>query len=882
MMKALKKRILVAVMSVSLLATSLASMQICAEEAPTEQVNVEITQVKEITNTPGESDTAPSESIPDSSESAPDLSESAPDPSESAPDLSESAPDPSESAPAPNESIPDSSESIPESGESTPESNVSAPAVTTFAAVPSTTSSTNVGIGGDMIEGGNNTDTDKYPAQSDTVETNYEITLDEDGYFHINYKIASDAEGDQVIDLTKTIDLLNDYAKSLNVADYPILPGDSNKFVVTMTNESGHTYVYKEGSFILSTAQQPEGTDSGVTGFDGQEIDYSYIGALAKSKPIQELLGVTSSSKITVDNIVTLYDKLAEKNYTGENALTDYLLDYYNNDKTYARQDGTKYTSIDELLKEKPSAIVNMQGGMANHQYTVSADKLNELKENHNDFFEKGAIVKENADGTYMLQFKWPETDLAAASYDLFYNELLSFAFGDDFVKLFEEEDYFKNSWAGTDTAVGDYMNNTTSSYAGIDAGFWDRVMGAYNKTTATKEFEKQVADKVEQIVKANIDNQVKAAVEKEIKASQEYLDLVESYKKDKKYSTYKAQTEALKDLKALKGAELSAQLYNSVYDTYYASQSKTQLLAAQKTLYKEALTTELEQVMPTGIQDAANAYFTKLTAQGLTSDEASQIAFKMAMSIDGPLTNNAYQLYYLSWYNSLTLKQKDGDLHLEKVDEAGNVITSDETEFRLWYVKTEVTDESGATQDVNYYCTWDEAKGCYVFVTDESTITTTNGVLDIKYLLPDIIYYLQETGAPDGYQLDSTIYVINGEGVGEYVKLGDIVSGGTLNVSVTNVEIVESTTPPTDPTTPDPTPVTPVATPGTAVLGISAAPETAVLGQMAAPEVAVLGESKGPGTGDTTPIAVWLVLIACASVTLIVTVKKNKKTSDK
>ena len=42
--------------------------------------------------------------------------------------------------------------------------------------------------------------------------------------------------------------------------------------------------------------------------------------------------------------------------------------------------------------------------------------------------------------------------------------------------------------------------------------------------------------------------------------------------------------------------------------------------------------------------------------------------------------------------------------------------------------------------------------------------------------------------------------------------------------------------------------------------------------------EVGVLGESKGPGTGDTAPIAGWTFVIAGAILTLALTAKKRKK----
>ena len=112
----------------------------------------------------------------------------------------------------------------------------------------------------------------------------------------------------------------------------------------------------------------------------------------------------------------------------------------------------------------------------------------------------------------------------------------------------------------------------------------------------------------------------------------------------------------------------------------------------------------------------------------------------------------------------------------------------------------------------------------------------------------------------------------------------------------MTFTALYESTTTPVDPAptpTPDPGPgpgpgpdapapgAAPAATAG--VLGEAFAPEgpeMGVLGEAFAPEVSVLGESKGPGTGDTAPIAGWSLLMMGAVLTLGFTVynKKRKK----
>jgi len=47
-------------------------------------------------------------------------------------------------------------------------------------------------------------------------------------------------------------------------------------------------------------------------------------------------------------------------------------------------------------------------------------------------------------------------------------------------------------------------------------------------------------------------------------------------------------------------------------------------------------------------------------------------------------------------------------------------------------------------------------------------------------------------------------------------------------------------------------------------------------------PQVGVLGESKGPGTGDSAPIAAWgLAALGTAAFLAVYAMKKRRKTKD-
>lgn len=179
---------------------------------------------------------------------------------------------------------------------------------------------------------------------------------------------------------------------------------------------------------------------------------------------------------------------------------------------------------------------------------------------------------------------------------------------------------------------------------------------------------------------------------------------------------------------------------------------------------------------------DDVNEYFSTLFGNNWTGKD-SPMAFKYAWGLDGPKMGNNYQNYSFSWETTIILDQLDGVLDLTKVDEEGNVITSDEATFQIWY-----DDEDG----IRYYLTLGE-DGLYSFVTDESTVDTIDGRLFVEYaLLEGKEYNIKEVTAPDGYVLDDTTQVLTLKN-----------SEDPFVLSVTNVAEEEETPPTIDPDPP-------------------------------------------------------------------------------
>lgn len=128
---------------------------------------------------------------------------------------------------------------------------------------------------------------------------------------------------------------------------------------------------------------------------------------------------------------------------------------------------------------------------------------------------------------------------------------------------------------------------------------------------------------------------------------------------------------------------------------------------------------------------------------------------FQVLLSGDGD-TDHTYR------YDSDKLEQMDGEFVLEKVDESGNLITDSEATFQLWHVNEIIDPDTSETVEVKMYCSYDAETNTYTFVPTESTIQTINGRLEIFYaMMKDVVYYLQEVSAPDGYEVDPAIHII-------------------------------------------------------------------------------------------------------------------------
>lgn len=686
------------------------------------------------------------------------------------------------------------------------------------------------------------------PEEKPEEDLDYSVAYDEDtGHFKVTFNIKEDAEGDQTIELSKVQEVVEKYGEKqfdewlqtdtgakwmddarwyaqygesskktvdFNGASYTLYvyydektdsvcqrvaftnePGCTTMFDISLSNGSKHTYVYKDNSLTVATPDVSNTDKTGVTGFDGQELPKEYAGNT---------------------NLELKYDKNAASGCMED--LVDAALKEYggNHDQNQFLDSEGNLTTQSTKTNVPAGTEVELIDGK---YYVKSGDHY------YGGFYksdvqttEDGKTVLINDKNTYTLAYKKTKNGKKV------------------------EKDYYNGPFTHSSSAL---MNQ-------------------------------DIQDALEQYMPA--------------KGYKTYDDYILDYYRKPDGSKYDRVSDLLKnDPKALKELSRSGSSMpndpntgnntvkmdpSTLYDNFYKNVLSFKV-GNQDTVDSEAggnvdhnhshgqwaadgtqetigdyMAGKLNETP--GAWAKANSYFNTLLANGMSEDEATWAAFAMATNIDFQNAGNDYQNTAWNWYASMVLHQTDGTLDLTKTDkDTGEIIGDDEgegqTSFYLW--KYETDKETGEKDTM--YCTYVEPTyttneageqvlekdGFYCWVKyDPSkdkltyTVTTTNGKLNIDYaLLENVVYYLQEAIAPDGYDTDPEIYVICDEEsykelegtevtnpatgatskVTESSWLGSILGGKTLPINFMNTATV---VPDPDPEpTPDPDPVPPV-----------------------------------------------------------------------
>ena len=288
-----------------------------------------------------------------------------------------------------------------------------------------------------------------YKAMSDGVSYDGHTGNSKDGYV-FNYTIHEGASGDLVIDLAQcALDLWKNESQ---------IPGDHYKFQILVKNESEHVYRYKDGSFTLAPEKTDkfgsleEGSLLPVLTYDGQYMPIRFSGAMIPEYFYEDVFHVNGSASVTFEMFCQIYDYLEDAGYTGETAITDYLLDYFNN------QRGVNYSSLTDLFADHPDWLDGSKL-TKNGIYTMTESKLLEYIEKY-PWIDRFVYVGSQSGGNLGVQIKWPEPEISAVSYNSFYMGLFSVVYGEENANILNPNPSGDLDFARSH-AVGDYMPGT-------------------------------------------------------------------------------------------------------------------------------------------------------------------------------------------------------------------------------------------------------------------------------------------------------------------------------------------------------------------------------------------------------------------------------------
>lgn len=669
-------------------------------------------------------------------------------------------------------------------------------------------------------------------------DTDYSCAYDPDtGHFKITFNIKADAEGDQTIELSKVQEVVSKNGESYLDTDegkrklataqmwgdktmtytyngvkyvYTLAtgtvslyqePGCTTIFDISLSNGSKHTYVYKDNSLTVATPDVSNTDKTGVTGFDGQELPKEYAGNTKLQLKYSKTGEAGCMEKLVED---------ALREFDDDHYLNQYL-DTDGNPTTKIQGKATLAAGSEVITNKKGSFVKVTSASGKEYYYKLDYANTSLVKE-----VDGKKVLADTVQNTSILYTEKGTEDSAFGHYDRETTDLIALR-----------------------SAIKKYME--AYGYASYD----DYILDYYKKPNGTK------YDSVEELLRNNKDAQASLLHSGTAMPGNSYKDpngpLGDASSTMDPSTLYNNFYQNILSFKVGDPEKVDAEAGGNVDHNHSHGQWATD--GTQETI-GDYMAGKLNETP--GAWAKANSYFNTLLANGMSEDEATWAAFTMATNIDFQNAGNDYKNTAWNWYASMVLHQADGTLDLTKTDkDTGEIIGDDEgegqTSFYLWKYET---DKKTGEKDT-MYCTYVEPTyttnedgeqvlekdGFYCWVKyDPSkdkltyTVTTTNGKLNIDYaLLENVVYYLQEAIAPDGYDVDPEIYVICDEesykelegtevtnpATGATSKvtadswLGSILGGKTLSINFMNTATV---VPDPDPEpTPDPDPVPPV-----------------------------------------------------------------------
>ena len=314
-----------------------------------------------------------------------------------------------------------------------------------------------------------------YPSETSTVDYSKRqsdsVTYDGyekvDGVFVFNYTIHEGAGSNIVIDLSQcALEMCENETQ---------MPGQHYKFKILLNNESGNTYYYKDNSFVLAPGDTSNfgSTEDGsllpVLTYDGQLLPIQFTGAMIPYYFYKDVFGVKGSGDVTFEMMCQIYDYLADKGYTGETAITDYMLNYYNEKRN------VNYESLTDLFADHPDWL---DGNLVTNNgiWTMTEEELSEYIAKY-PWINSFVSVKSSGNNL-SVQIKWPEPEIAAVSYNSFYCGLFSVVYGE------ENAENLNPNGSGVEFSrahgIGDYLSGT-DLYQETNQYFSDLTANGFN-----------------------------------------------------------------------------------------------------------------------------------------------------------------------------------------------------------------------------------------------------------------------------------------------------------------------------------------------------------------------------------------------------------------
>lgn len=668
-------------------------------------------------------------------------------------------------------------------------------------------------------------------------DTDYSCAYDpKSGHFKVTFNIKADAEGDQTIELSKVQEVVSKNGESyldtdegkqeLAVAQmwgdktmkytyngvtyiYTLAtgtvslyqePGCTTIFDISLSNGSKHTYVYKDNSLTVATPDVSNTDKTGVTGFDGQELPKEYAGKTKLQLKYSKTGEAGCMEKLVED---------ALREFDDDHYLNQYL-DTDGNPTTKIQGKATLAAGSEVITNKKGSFVKVTSASGKEYYYKLDYANTSLVKE-----VDGKKVLADTVQNTSILYTEKGTEDSAFGHYDRETTDLIALR-----------------------SAIKKYME--AYGYASYD----DYILDYYKKPNGKK------YDSVEELLRNNKDAQASLLHSGTAMPGNSYKDpngpLGDASSTMDPSTLYDNFYQNILSFKVGDPKKVDTEAGGNVDHNHSHGQWATD--GTQETI-GDYMAGKLDETP--GAWAKANSYFNTLLANGMSEDEATWAAFTMATNIDFQNAGNDYKNTAWNWYASMVLHQADGTLDLTKTDKkTGEIIGDDEgegqTSFYLWkyekdangnespmyctYVEPTYTTNKDGEQVLEkdgFYCwvKYDPSKDKLTY-----TVTTTNGKLNIDYaLLENVVYYLQEAIAPDGYDTDPEIYVICDEEsykelegtevtnpatgatskVTESSWLGSILGGKTLPINFMNTATV---VPDPDPEpTPDPDPVPPV-----------------------------------------------------------------------